>query len=71
MERAIGEWTEVTNPEGYAGEIWVVYQSEIVNGNERVRAIISARRGIICLHSIMQSFKKGLPVQKPTIGVNQ
>ena len=35
-----------------SSRFWVVYYSEIVNGNKRVRVIISAKRGIICACSI-------------------
>lgn len=42
----------------------VVYQSEIVNGNKRVRVIIFTKRKIIYTSNIMRSFKKGLMAQK-------
>jgi hypothetical protein len=48
----------------YRQEKWVVYQSKIVNGNKRVRVIISAMRVII--HACSMScgvLKKGLTVQ--------
>jgi len=56
--------TVLSNSSDFFDEFWVVYRSETVNRNKRVRVMISARGDYTYMLNIMRSFKKDITVQK-------